>query len=363
MNSFAALKNSRILNPELSVITPNFNKGFAVSDCVESVLNQSFKNWEFIFVDDGSTDGSFEKAIETAKRDERCTFITNTTGIKGGNAARNLGIEKAKSPYIIFLDSDDLLMENCIRDRLRDFEANSDLDFIAYPMGIFNSEIYDSNIISNIPTATPDLHRFLNRDVVWQISGPIWKKETLLKLNGFDLELHSQQDLDLHIRALINGFKYKYIHQNPDVYYRREIDSIPRQESQSLSHFRQRFQMILKHQALLEKADKLGEKERTLLARYILDLSQMMRWHIETLGKNALKEALIMWEKAYELNLVGEKNFNIGISYIHFKHNMFYNRLGFLQRYLEKQFRKNLGELIFYPNTTYCNVTVNDYDS
>lgn len=351
------------MNPKLTVITPNYNKGDAVRKCVQSVLNQSFLNWEFIFVDDGSTDGSFEIAIETAKGDERCLFLTNTTGIKGGNAARNLGIEKAKSEFIVFLDSDDLMMESCIRDRINDFEDYSNLDFIAYPMGIFNSEIGDSKIISNIPTSTPDLHRFLNRDIVWQVSGPTWKKEALEKLDGFDLTLHSQQDVDLHIRALIKGFEYKYIHRNPDVYYRREIHSVPRQESQSLDHFRQRFQMILRHRDLLEDAGKLGEKERVLLARYILDLSQMMRWHIKTLGKNALKEALDMWKQAHDLDLVDRNKYSIGISYLHFKNNMMYNRLGFLQRYLEKNFRKNLGELIYYPGTTYCNVTVSDYES
>lgn len=90
------------MNTKLTVITPNFNKGDAVRECVQSGLNQSFENWEFIFLDDESTDGSFEIAIVTAKGDERCLFLRNTTGVKGGNAARNLGIEKAKSEFVVF---------------------------------------------------------------------------------------------------------------------------------------------------------------------------------------------------------------------------------------------------------------------
>ena len=350
------------MNPKLTVITPNFNKGDAVIQCVQSVLNQSFKDWEFIFVDDGSSDDSFEKAIESAKADGRCLFLKNTTGIKGGNAARNLGIEKSRSEFIIFLDSDDLMMENCLRDRLNDFNANPDLDFIAYPMGIFNTEISDSKIISNIPTTTTDLHRFLNRDIVWQISGPIWKKTALEKLGGFDLTLHSQQDVDLHIRALISGMQYKYIHRTPDIYYRREIHSIPRQTSQSLDHFRQRFNMILRHTEMLREARKLNDDERLIQARYILDLAQMMRWHIGKMQSGALKEALAMWQKAKELDLVNKKQYDIGISYIRFKHNMIFNRSKSLQRYLEKKFRKNLVGLIFQPSLTYCNVTVSDYE-
>ena len=351
------------MNPKITVITPNFNKGDAVIQCVQSVLNQSFKDWELIFVDDGSTDDSFEIAIESANGDERCLFLKNTTGIKGGNASRNLGIEKSRSEFIIFLDSDDLMISNCLRGRINDFAANPELDFIAYPMGIFNSEISDSKKISNIPTTTPDLHRFLNRDVVWQISGPIWKKVVLEKLGGFDLTLHSQQDVDLHIRALISGMQYKYIHRTPDIYYRQEINSIPRQTSQSLDHFRQRFIMILHHTEMLSEAGKLNDDERLILARYILDLAQMMRWHIGKLQKGALREALSMWQKAKELDLVNKKQYDIGISYIRFKHNMIFNRLKFLQRYLEKNFKKKLVGLIFQPSTTYCNVTIDDYEN
>lgn len=350
------------MNPKLTVITPNFNKGGAARECVQSVLNQSFKDWELIFVDDGSTDGSFEIAIETAHGDERCLFLKNTTGIKGGNAARNLGIEKTNSKYIIFLDSDDLMTENCLMDRMSDFESNSHLDYIVYPMGVFKKKVGDSAFISNVPTSTPNLHRFLNRDIVWLISGPIWKKDALISLGCFDLSLHSQQDYDLHVRALIAELPYRYIHKDPDIYYRQDIYSVPRATSQSIEHFRQRFQMILRHRELLKNSDKLGDREKLLLARYILDISQMMRWHIKTLGRDALKEALEMWKQAYLLALVDKMNHGMGVSYIRFKHNMLFNHLGALQRYLEKNFRKNLGELIYYPNTTYCNVTVNDYE-
>lgn len=351
------------MSPKLTIITPNFNKGDAVRECVQSVLNQVFKNWEFIFVDDGSTDGSFETAIETANGDNRCLFIKNTTGIKGGNAARNLGIERSRTEYIIFLDSDDLMTRNCLVDRIGEFEIHPDLDYIVYPMGVFNDKIGDLEFITNIPTRDPDLHRFLNRDIVWQTSGPIWRKSALEFLNGFDLSLHSQQDYDLHVRALIGGLKYKYIHKTPDIFYRRNTNSIPRQTSQSIDHFRQRFQMILRHRDLLENAGKLGKAERVLLARYILDISQMMRWHINTLGKYSLKEALEMWKQTHELNLVGKEKYSVGISYLRFKHNMLYNRLGFLQRYLEENFRKNLGELIYHAPTKYCNVTISDYES
>lgn len=347
--------------PKLTVITANFNKGDVVRECAQSVVNQSFEGWGLVFVDDGSTYGSFELAIETAKGDERCLFLSNTTGVKGGNAVRNSGIEKAKSEFIVFLDSDDLMTENCLMNRLQDFEANPNLDFIVYPMGVFYDEVGDSKFISNIPTSTSDLLRFLDRDIAWLVSGPIWKKSTLISLDCFDLNLHSGQDCDIHVRSLIGDLKYRYIHKSPEIFYRQNTDSIPRKSSQSVEHLRQRFQMILRHRALLEEANKLGDKEKLLLARSILDIAQMMRWHIKALGKGALREALDMWKQVHDVSLVDKDKYSIGISYLHFKHNMMYNRIGFLQRYLEKNFSKNLGEYVFVPSNNSCRVKLSDY--
>lgn len=349
------------MTPRLTVITPNFDKGDAVCECVQSVINQSFDNWELIFIDDGSTDGSFEKAIGTAKGDGRCLFLKNTSGIGGGNAARNLGIEKARSEFIVFLDSDDLMTKNCLKNRLQDFEATPDLDFIVYPMGVFYDIIGDSDFISNIPTSTPYLHRFLDRDFAWLIAGPIWKRASLISLGGFDLSLHSGQDHDLHVRALIANLKFRYIHQSPEIFYRQNTNSIPRKSSQSLEHLQQRFQMILRHHALLEEANKLGDQEKLLLARCILDVAQMMRWHLKALGKGALREALDMWKQAHNLSLLDKEKYHIGISYLRFKHNMMYNHIGFLQRYLEKKFRENLGDYFFVPTVNSCKVKLSDY--
>lgn len=330
--------------------------------CVASVLSQTDPNWEWFFVDDGSDDGSFELAIEKANGDDRCHFIKNTTGLKGANAARNLGIEKSSAPFVIFLDSDDVMLESCVHSRLTDFAKYPEIDYLVYPMGIFYDSIGDSDIINNIPTAQPDLYRFLNRDVVWQISGPIWKRSVLASLDGFSLELSSQQDIDLHIRALIAGFPYKYLHCTPDIYYRRNVASLPRQNSQSVAHIRQRVEMILRHLKLLKEAEKLDAEAKKLLARYLLDLAQMMRWHIVELGKEkAQNEALKIWLNAADWQLVTDENIESGMRYIKFKHQMLYNRFPALQKWMEGRLQNKLSELIFQPSSTYCNVTLKDY--
>lgn len=351
------------LKPIVSIITANYNKGEVVVECVRSVCDQTVDSWELIFVDDGSDDGSFEMAKDAANGDERCVFLENTTGIKGANAARNMAIDLAKGEFVIFLDSDDILTPDCVAERLSDFEKYPEMDLLIYPMGLFNKELGDSEFISNIPTEESDLNRFLNRDIVWLISGPTWRKEALKSLGGFDLSLHSQQDYDLHIRALIKDLKYTYFHTKPDVYYRRDVVSIPRQTSQTIEHFRRRFEMILRHQSLLEAAGKMDHTRRELLARYLLDLAQMMRWHISSLGKEALNEGLDIWKKSRELDLVDSRTYKTGIKYIRFKHTMIYNRFPKMQERIEAKYQKKLKGYIFNPSKTYCKTTLADYNA
>lgn len=347
-------------NPIVSIVTPHFNKGHFVEDCIRSVMGQSLREWEMLIVDDFSTDGSDELAKNIANLDERIVFWQNR-GKKGASSCRNQGLASAKGEYVMFLDSDDLLAPDCLQRRVEEMRVNPQMDYAVYPMGLFHTTLGDSDVICNIPTDVDPLHRFLNRDIVWLISGPIWKKSVLDELGGFDDSLHSQQDYDLHVRALIADYPYRYHHVEPDVYYRQEVHSIPRLQSQTVEHFQFRFEMVLRHYDLLQKADKLGDAEKLLLARYLLDLAQMMRWHIGQLGKESRKRALQYWRAAKDRGLVSESDYKLGVKYIRFKHNMKWNRLTTAQRQLEKYYRKRLGGLIFYPSQTYCKVTLGDY--
>jgi glycosyltransferase involved in cell wall biosynthesis len=348
-------------SPIISIITPNFNKGQFVEDCIRSVMSQTMRDWEMLFIDDFSTDGSDELAKSLSVIDGRIIFKQNQ-GKKGASSCRNQGLAFAKGEYVMFLDSDDLLTPDCLARRVKAMRANPDLDYAVYPMGIFHKVLGDSDIICNIPTSVEPLRRFLDRDIVWLISGPTWKKTVLEELGGFDDSLHSQQDYDLHVRALIADYSYRYHHDEPNVFYRQEVHSIPRLQSQNIEHFQFRFEMVLRHAELLLKANKLGEEEKLLLSRYLLDLAQMMRWHIGELGKDARQRGLDYWRAAKDRNLVDENRYKLGVKYIRFKHNMKWNRLPQAQRALEKFYRSYLDDLIFYPSKTYCKVTLADYD-
>ena len=92
-------------NPTISIITPVYNDSKYLDRCIESIINQTFDNFELILVDDGSTDDSGEKCDSWADKDSRIKIIHQKNA--GAGAARNVGLTMATGDYIAFVDSDD----------------------------------------------------------------------------------------------------------------------------------------------------------------------------------------------------------------------------------------------------------------
>ena len=93
------------MNNLVSIITPSFNSGRFIQECIDSVLSQTYDNWELLIVDDYSTDNSLQ--IIKKYNDKRIQLI-ELDGNVGAAEARNVAIRQAKGKYIAFLDSDDL---------------------------------------------------------------------------------------------------------------------------------------------------------------------------------------------------------------------------------------------------------------
>ena len=91
----------------ISVIIPVYNSANYISRCVESVLDQTYCNWQMILVDDGSKDKSLEICQKYANEDNRINVIHQENA--GPGIARNAGIAKASGNYVVFIDSDDYI--------------------------------------------------------------------------------------------------------------------------------------------------------------------------------------------------------------------------------------------------------------
>ena len=149
-------------------------------DTIDSVISQTYENWELILVDDGSTDGTEEIIRPYLENPKIKFYLRPNDRPSGGNAARNYGYEKARGEFIKWLDSDDLLLKDCIKNQINVIrEDNLDVVFalsqyfvqdinekiivkgeLWHPAYILNSNILDDFIYGKI--------RFSNNDGLWR---------------------------------------------------------------------------------------------------------------------------------------------------------------------------------------------------
>ncbi len=121
----------------ISIIIPVYNVEDYLRECIDSVINQTYKNLEIILVDDGSTDSSGAICDEYAEKDSRIRVIHKENS--GPSATRNVGIKNAEGKYIYFLDSDDYLTDNAIELLVNTAEVN-DADLVFFDAYSFSDD-------------------------------------------------------------------------------------------------------------------------------------------------------------------------------------------------------------------------------
>lgn len=106
------------MRPVISVIVPVYNAEKVLSRCVDSILEQSFRDFELILIDDCSKDSSYELCKKFAEQDKRIQIVHNSTN-QGVSRTRNNGIEMSTGEYIAFIDSDDFVSEHYLSELLK----------------------------------------------------------------------------------------------------------------------------------------------------------------------------------------------------------------------------------------------------
>src|SRR5574344_152283 len=116
--------------PRLSIIVPVYQVPDTLSKCVESIVAQTFQDWELLLIDDGSADECGTRCDEWSMKDARITTIHQTN--QGLSAARNTGISKAQGEYITFIDSDDWIDTDTLRPVMLRMDAHANCDLMEY---------------------------------------------------------------------------------------------------------------------------------------------------------------------------------------------------------------------------------------
>lgn len=130
---------------KFSIIIPTFNREFILGETLRSVQNQSYDNWEAIIVDDGSTDQT--KALVESFDEPRFKYFYKKNEER--SIARNFGIEQSDGDFITFLDSDDILLENCLQNALDYLKTNSQAEVFHLAYEIRDRK--NKNVLSKYP--------------------------------------------------------------------------------------------------------------------------------------------------------------------------------------------------------------------
>lgn len=331
--------------PLVSIIIPLYNREELVAETLQSLINQTYENWEALVVDDGSTDNSLQVVEQWSKEDKRIKVYKRHTKPKGASTCRNIGLAHASGAYIIFLDSDDLLATKCLSARVKHMQENPDLDFAASYSEFFYQTPGDYGVLWNIKNTTDTLLRFLQLDAPWGINSVIWTKQAITDLKGFDENCLSFQDWEIHVRALIQNYKHTQKAQL-DCFCRTAIKhgSIGK-NSQHIKHLNSHARLFQKIWLQLHKNEKLPPP------KYKRAMSALFFWLLKRyLVDSHRQEALTMWKNSryvhsrfvYYLILIylkrhSKRGFSLYLKFVHLcLHPIYFNHFAYTHTRIKK---------------------------
>lgn len=232
--------------PVISILTPVYNRAELIGETANSIFNQTYQNWEWVIVDDGSTDGSWDVLRKIADRDRRVKVFQRHREPKGACTCRNIAAENSSGEYLLFLDSDDLLAPFCLQQRVEAAYKAPNHDIVIFPTLLFKKQPDDIRLLWNVNKDADDLLRMLTGDAICQTSGPLWRRNIFLEIGMWNEELMMWQDVELHIRSFMHPVSYKKrFDLKPDVYLRISDDSLSRSGYHAIAKLRSRIKVFV----------------------------------------------------------------------------------------------------------------------
>jgi len=204
----------------VSIIMATYNRAHFIIEALQSIENQSYKNWECLIIDDGSSDNTFETVKPILENDSRFRYLKRPNNfIKGLPGSRNYGLYMTKGDYIIFFDDDDIVHPLCLEISLSAFKNIQNLSFCNFKkeafLGNFNYDSINSSNESNLEVSNDDL---LENVITCTV---LWKRECF-KENVFNEGLMYAEEWECYQRILSHKPKGALI--DKVLYYNRKHD-------------------------------------------------------------------------------------------------------------------------------------------
>lgn len=211
------------MDPIVSIIIPCYNQGIYLSEALDSVIAQTYQDWECVIMDDGSKDESAQVAMKYVQKDDRIKFYRQDNG--GVASARNNAIQKSIGKFILPLDADDKIGSQYLEKAMEHFEQYPETKLVYCKSRLFGDE--------NGEWILPD---YCYGELLWGnilFCSCIFKRKDYDKTSGYDSELRGLEDWDFWL-SLLNEGDIVYRIEDILFYYRRHPDSRNTQIDDSL---------------------------------------------------------------------------------------------------------------------------------
>lgn len=179
----------------ISIVTPSFNCFKFIEQTILSVLKQTYSYWEMIIVDDCSSDGSYEIALDYSKKDKRIKLLRNEKR-SGAAISRNKALDIAEGEYIAFLDSDDLWEPNKLEVQIN-FMIQNDCDFCYSSYNLINEDNVLLNKMVRIPKKL-SYYKLLHHDFIGCLTA-MYKFDFAKEIRSFEIKNNNDYGLFLQI--------------------------------------------------------------------------------------------------------------------------------------------------------------------
>jgi teichuronic acid biosynthesis glycosyltransferase TuaG len=215
--NYTILKNHDIKSCDVSIIIPLYNYEKHVIKTIESVLNNEFKNFEIVIVNDCSNDNSLQIILPYLKIDKNITIIDKN--INTGLAhSRNLGIDICSGDYVFMLDSDNEIYENCLSEHFNFLKENN--DFISC-YGIIECFDENDNKIREISNKEFQQELLKKRNYIDAMA--MFNKNKLIEVGKYDLEMleygYGWEDYELWLKIIKEQLKVGFLNKSLSKYY------------------------------------------------------------------------------------------------------------------------------------------------
>jgi len=200
-------------SPKVSVIIPNYNTAGYISETLDSVIGQTFKDYEIIVINDGAPDTLELKKVLENYWDDIIFFDKSRN--EGTSATRNLAVKFARGEIISFLDADDIWQPSYLKEQIEFLEKNN------YDMVYTDAELFGisnqtgKSLMAWNPQQGDVTRRMLIEGRCHILpSGTLIKKSVLQAVGGFDPNVKRTEDFDLWMRLVFSGIRIGYLRKN-----------------------------------------------------------------------------------------------------------------------------------------------------